>query len=317
MNLTQSGDPPLADSPTESSNAPRTPWLLFAGAAIGLALATFGLLEDLRDARTLPAESAAVVGDRTIRRVDYLRVLAGVEEDLRNPVDDSMRRRVLERMIDEELLVQRALDLGLAVVDRRVRGDLTSGLIDSVVSAADQSEPNERDVRTHFEENADFFTRPGRIRAETLYFSSRADEKRGAPATSRALTAREALLQGTSLEEVSRSFAEAQVSPPPNVLLPPSKLRDYVGPSVLKELHSIEVGAWTSPIESGGGIYLAHLLEREPARVPAIEEVESLVRQDLKRRRGDEALRAYLDSLRAETVVHINEEVFRAQIALE
>ena len=39
----------------------------------------------------------------------------GVEGDLRNPIDDAMRRRVLDRMIDEELLVQRALDLGLAV----------------------------------------------------------------------------------------------------------------------------------------------------------------------------------------------------------
>lgn len=263
----------------------------------------------------LPADSAAVVGDRTIRRVDFLRVLAGVEQDLRNPVDDSMRRRVLDRMIDEELLVQRALDLGLAVVDRRVRGDLTSGLIDSVVSAADQAEPSEREVRAHFEENADFFTRPGRIRAETLYFSSRADRERGALALDRARAARDQLLRGGEFEEINQSLADAQISPPPNVLLPASKLRDYVGPSVLKELTATEVGSWTAPVESGGGVYLARLLEREPSRVPDLNEVEALVRQDLKRRRGDDALREYLDSLRAETVVTVNDAVFRAPTA--
>ncbi len=223
-----------------------------------------------------------------------------------------MRRRVLERMIDEELLVQRALDLGLAVVDRRVRGDLTSGLIDSVVSEADQSEPSERDVRAHFEENADFFTRPGRFRAETLYFSSRADVKRGEAAAERARIAHERLVRGDDFDEVSRTLAETQISPPPNVLLPASKLRDYVGPTVLKMLDPLEVGTWSAPIESSAGFYLARLLEREPARVPPIEEVESLVRQDLKRRRGDEALRRYLDSLRAETAVTVNEDVFRA-----
>lgn len=290
--------------------------MLFAGAALGLALATFGLLEDRSEASALPAETAALVGDRTIRRVDYLRVLAGVENDLRNPVDEAMRRRVLERMIDEELLVQRALDLGLAVVDRRVRGDLTSGLIDSVVSEADQSEPTERDIRAHFEENVDFFTRPGRLRAETLYFSSRADAKRGQTAAERAQIALERLTRGDDVNEIGRTLAETQVSPPPNVLLPASKLRDYVGPTVLKTLGSLEVGSWSKPIVSTAGVYLARLLEREPARVPSIEEVEPLVRQDLKRRRGDEALRRYLDSLRAETPVQINEETFRTAAQL-
>lgn len=253
------------------------------------------------------------MGDRTIRRVDYLRVLAGVEKDLRNPVDDVVRRRVLDRMVDEELLVQRALDLGLAVVDRRVRGDLTSGLIDSVVSEADQTEPTEKDVRAHFEENKDFFTRPGRLRAETLFFSKRSDVAKGEVAMRRASRAIDRLKSGENVAEIQNELADAQVSPPPNVLLPASKLRDYVGPTVLKTLDGLGTGEWSEPIENNAGAYLARLIEREPAETPPLEEVASLVKQDLKRRRGDEALRAYLDSLRAETSVKINEEVFSTQ----
>ena len=109
------------------------PWLLLVGAAVGLALAAWGLLEKRVEGHGLSAgspsqelspEQAAIVGDRVIRRVDYERMLAGVERDLRNPIDDATRRRVLERMIDEELLVQQALALGLASADRRVRGEL-------------------------------------------------------------------------------------------------------------------------------------------------------------------------------------------------
>ena len=83
---------PLSDpSPDSDAAAPRPPWLLLLGAAVGLAVATVGLLEDRRAASTLPDATAAVVGDRVIRRVDYLRVLAGVESDLRNPVDEALR----------------------------------------------------------------------------------------------------------------------------------------------------------------------------------------------------------------------------------
>jgi hypothetical protein len=303
------------DLAAASHEAPaRPPWLLLIGAALGLGLATFGLLERRGDARALPEDAAAVVGDRTIRIVDYRRVLTGVENDLRNPIDDAMRRRVLDRMIDEELLVQRALALGLAVIDRRVRGELTSGLIDSIVSEADAVEPDAEAVANHFEENTDFFTRPGRLRAQTIYFSSRTDAGGDrASAAARAAEAAERLRASKSEEEVAAiaaAMGDTQVSPVPNTMLPASKLRDYVGPTILQTIEALDVGAWSDPIASGGGIYVARLLEREASIVPRFEDVAELVRQDLKRRAGDEALRRYLDDLRSETIVSINDEVF-------
>jgi hypothetical protein len=292
----------------------RPPWLLFLGAAIGLGLAAMGLLEFRVTSAALPDNAAAIVGDRTIRIIDYRRVLAGVESDLRNPVDEAMRRRVLDRMIDEELLVQRALDLGLAVIDRRVRGELTSGLIDSIVSEADAEEPDDRAVALHFEENIDFFTRPGRLRAQSLFFSSRRDTEAGTrSAAERASLAAKRLTpssSGSPFEAVVSELADDQVSPLPNVLLPASKIRDYVGPTILQALENLEVGRWSAPIEIPSGYYIVRLVEREAAIIPQLEDVEALVRQDLKRRDGDRALRRYLDDLRSETAVSINEEVF-------
>jgi len=95
-------------------------------------------------------------------------------------------------------------------------------------------------------------------------------------------------------------------------MLPPSKVRDYVGPIILQTLEVLKVGEWSEPIESGGGFYVARVIEREPQIIPAFEQVEDLVRQDLKRRRGDQALRDYLDDLRTRTPVAINESVFSA-----
>jgi hypothetical protein len=300
---------PLNDP--ESKSTPTPPWILLAGAAIGLGLATFGLLEHRGDTSTLPSDAAAVVGERTIRRVDYKRVLAGVEGDMRSPIDEAMRRRVLDRMIDEELLVQRALELGLAVIDRRVRGELTSGLIDSIVSEVDAEEPSESEVAKHYEANIDFFTRPGRLRARTILFSARGDDNdpRGSAQT-RAEQALSRLRGGESTSDVERALGDSQVSPVPDTMLPASKVRDYVGPTILETLAGLETRSWSEPISSGSGLYLATPLERDPAIVPPLDEIESLVRQDLKRRRGDEALRDYLLALRTQTPVAIDEALF-------
>ena len=315
-------EPPLSPSQPDSTDVPgraskRPAWLLLLGAALGLALATFGLLERRTAENALPDGVVARVGDRVIRRIDYERVLAGVESDLRSPIDAAMRERVLERMIDEELLVQRAIDLGLAVIDRRVRGELTSGLIDSIVSEADAEEPSERAVAEHFEESIDFFTRPGRLRARTIFFSARPREAEGANGTketdalARAQEAAARLAAGEAPSEVEAALGDSQVSPLPDVLLPASKVRDYVGPTLLERIQALEIGAWSDPVESAGGVYLAQLVDREASSVPSLESVEDLVRQDLKRRRGDDALRRYLDDLRSQIPVSVDESVFR------
>ena len=288
------------------------PWLLLAGAAIGLALSAWGLLEkrvegDGLSAGSLPSDQAAIVGDRVIRRVDYERMLAGVERDLRNPIDAATRRRVLERMIDEELLVQQALALGLASADRRVRGELVSGLVDSLVAEADGNAPSDSEIEAHYRANLDFFTRPGRLRVQALFFAAK---RRDEPARERAEKARARLAAGDPVEQVDKLFGDPRVAAVPDALLPIAKLRDYLGPRVVAGLAELDPGVWSEPIEAAEGVQLVRIVEHEAQDVPPFAEVKALVRQDLVRQRGDAALRRYLDTLRQEARIERNEDLF-------
>ncbi len=256
------------------------------------------------------------MGDRVIRRVDYERMLAGVERDLRSPIDDATRRRVLERMIDEELLVQQALALGLAAADRRVRGELVSGLVDSLVAEADADVPSESEIESHYRTNLDFFTRPGRLRVQTLFFAPRRSRESGGesgpgePPRERAMKARARLAAGEALRAVEALLGDSRVAAVPDALLPVAKLRDYLGPRLIELLADLEPGVWSEPIESTDGFQLVRIVEREARDVPPFEEVETLVRQDLVRQRGDAALRRYLDTLREQARVERNEALF-------
>ena len=272
--------------------------LLALGAAVGLLLAAFGILRPGTEGPdALPADAVARVNDVLIRRPDYERLLAGLETDARSPLDESARRQVVDRMIDEELLVQRALELGLARSDRRVRADLTSNLIASVVSDAEDREPREGELREYHAANQEFFTNSARLRVQQIFFRvpTAGDE---AAVLARATAARSEIAAGHPFESVREQQGDREIWELPDVLLPAMKLREYIGPTLLGNVLELEVGAVSQPLRSSSGIHLLRLVEREDPRAPAFEEIEAQVRGEWRRRLGDQALRDYLDALR-------------------
>ena len=280
--------------------------LLAVGAAAGLLMATVGLLEPGRGSQTgIPDDAVAVVNSEVIRRDDYYRLLAGFESDTRNPLTAEDRRHVLDRMIDEELLVQRGLQLGLAQMDRRVRADLTSALIASVVRTAEEREPTKAELREFLESEREFFTHPGRLRVRQIFFRT-SGEGGEAMARERAALAREAIVDaGRPFGEVAAEYGDESISPPPDVLLPAMKLREYVGPTALSVVDALTPGETSEPVRSGVGLHLLKLIDRTPAITPAFEEIESQIRVEWLRRTGDRALRAYLDQLREDGDVRV------------
>lgn len=299
----------MSERPAHSSESAashrRANLLLGLGAIAGLVTAAVGLLLPGSSIDEPPgAEIVAVVNGDVILRDDYLRLLAGFEQDSKNPLDDEVRQHVLDRMIEEELLVQRALELGLVQVDRRVRADLTSSLIESIVSTAEETEPSEEQLRDFYRDHAGFFERPGRLRVRQILFRVGPNEEDG-PALEKARAARQAILDGEAFETVDAQYGDRQISPLPDTLLPGLKLREYIGPSALKAAMELEPGELSEPVRSGMGFHLLHLTDATPAVRPSFEDIESQIQAEWLRRAGDRALRDYLEQLRADGDVQI------------
>ena len=148
--------------------APRRPTiLLIAGAVLGAVLAAAGLSAPTGEG--LPPDVVAMVNDAPIRTEDFARMVDAVAADRREPLTGEDRQRVLDRLIDEELLVQRGLTLDLPRVDRRVRADLTQTVIDGIASQAGDREPSEDDLRAFYDSHRDFFAGPGRLRVRQVF----------------------------------------------------------------------------------------------------------------------------------------------------
>jgi len=307
------GDAPDASSDANASGGSgrerlRSLQWLAGGALVGLALAFTGLLDS--NPRNLPDEVVARVNGMDILDSDYQRYLSLLAMDRRNPLDDEARRHVLDRMIEEKLLLQRGVDLGLIESDPRVRKAITGAMISSVVSDITAASPSERELRAFFAEHRDYFALPERIHLRRLVFRPR---QPGEDLMARARLARQELLAGEEFATVQDRHGDKDILAPPDGLLPPHKLQEYVGPEQLKRVRAMGEGMVSEPLVGTEGLVLLIKAGHQPRQDVRFEDVLEQVVTEYKRRAGDEALRAYLDQLRESADLLLSKRLPSAQ----
>ncbi|MBI4514920.1 MAG: peptidyl-prolyl cis-trans isomerase [Deltaproteobacteria bacterium] len=275
------------------------------GAAAGVLAAALGLLQPWPSGLdSLSVNAVGRVNGEIIRREDYERVLAAVAQDRRAGLDEAQRRHVLERLIDEELLVQRGLALGMARHDAKVRKDLTAAVIDAVVSESGDVQPNEGELQAFYQQNRELFTGPGRLRVRQIF--CRAPGTSDAAAVwERAQQAAQRLRAGDDFSALRAALGDEELAPLPDGLLPPAKLVDYLGPTAAHTAAALAPGAVSDPVRSSTGYHVLQVIERQPDPDPPLDEIRPQVLAEFRRRAGERALRDYLDELRARADIEI------------
>jgi parvulin-like peptidyl-prolyl isomerase len=283
-----------ADS--SSSNADRRGRLLLAvGAAVGILVAVASAIKPAGDG--LPANAVAAVNDRVVAAEELARAIDLLAQDKRNEMTEEDRAFVLDRLIDEELLVQRGVELGLVDSDQSVRKAIVKAMMDSILMDAESEKPTEEELRAFYRDNQDYFARPPTLRVRQILFRNGAERADG---LQRAEQAAGAMASGVSFADVVAQFGDAPIQPIPDTLLPLRALREYVGPTALETLMSMQAGERTPPIPSPFGYQIVELVEREGTDVPTFDSVAEHVEPVYIRRAGEKALRDYLARLREE-----------------
>ena len=285
----------------------RAALLLGLGALTGVLLAAAGVVQQDDAAGSLPEGAVARVGGDLILKVDYERILEAMASDRRH-MDEAARQRVLDRLIDEALLVQRGQELGLAEREPRVRTLLSASVLDLLVAQAEaaDTEPDEAQLRAFYEDHRDYFRRPARAHVRRITFSERASG--GAPkAMARASAAAARLREGEPFEVVSSS-GDAQPIPLPDSLLPVGKLGDYLGPTLAQAATALRQGELSAPLRGVGGVHLLKIIEVEPGDLRPFSEVVEEVRAERRRRIGEAGVAAFLKARRGSVPIVVDAE---------
>ena len=224
----------------------------------------------------------------------YLVQLEGLAKDKKSPISQKDKEYVLERMIEEELLIKRALDLGMLENNPIARGTIVQQMIKTIIAENMRYEVSEKELNEFFEENIGFFTKSSRLRIQQLYFSDEGAENSSFEDANRAY---DLLISGSSFVEVSNLGSDSALKIP-NSLMTLSKVREYIGPSLMNLARNLQPGTFSQPIKVPGGHKIIFLLEKEMAEQPNLDQVRDVVLAEYSKRRDDNSLREYLENLK-------------------
>ena len=273
------------------NNSLKHHYILGSGLVIGIFLATLTIVEknNISDQNW-----AAKIEDRLIPFERYEMQLEGLANDKRSPLTKKDKEYVLERMIEEELLIKRAIDLGMLENNPMARGTIVQQMIKNIISEGSRIEPEEKELIEFFEENIGFFTKANRLRVRQIYFSQ---DDFGDRVLKEAKNAFTRLLKSETFDQVALSGSNSALKVP-DTLMNLSKVREYIGPSLMREAQLLKPGQFSEPKKVAGGYKIIYLVDREDAAQPEYSNIKSSVLSEFSKRRDDQSLRTYLDNLK-------------------
>jgi parvulin-like peptidyl-prolyl isomerase len=172
------------------------------GAAAGILVAVASVIRPSGDA--LPADAVATVNDRIVSAEELDRAIGLLARDKRNEMTDEDRAYILSRLVDEELLVQRGIEIGLVESDQAVRKAIVKAMMDSILLDAESDKPPAAALRVFHRDTRDYCVRPPTVRVRQILFRS------GEEGLQRAEQAAAELAKGKSFADVASRAVDAQ-----------------------------------------------------------------------------------------------------------
>jgi parvulin-like peptidyl-prolyl isomerase len=263
--------------------------LLASGALIGLVIAGYGLFTAKGTrSRGVPPEAIALVNQRPILRSDFM---TQTQTQYTLPFAQStpaQRQKVLQDMINEELMMQRGLEIDLPSYDPDVRNALVAGVELEVTADVIAQQPTPEELRAYYDKHQDKYSTEGVMQLRDLLV--RIDAARPlAAARATAATAIAALRKGEGLDAVitqygladSGRFMDAGHVDTGDIFQ--FATRAKVDDATYNAMLPLKDGEVSEPIEEGDGVHLVVMIKHRFPVAQTFEEATNRVWTDVKK----------------------------------
>jgi hypothetical protein len=232
-------------------------------------------------------QAIARVGEKEISRQKFEEIIKVLDDQSKSELTLEKKNLIRERLIDEELLIQRAIELDLVRNDSLVKGNVIQTMFQYIINSNDLAEPSEVELREYFSKEKNYFSSGKRFKLKNYTFRNLRDAE----------TARNSLNQG-NLESFLKLVETENSFDLPNVFLTPQKIRDYLGPKVLEELPSLEKGGFSNIFEINQVPSIVICIDVLLDNNPKFEEIIDQIKNKFIRDREDSLVKEYIENLR-------------------
>jgi len=198
------------------------------------------------------------------------------------PLTEEQRQFVATTYVEEQILVQEALALGLDN-DARIH-DMLAQKMRHVLSG-DVIQPTESELESYYQANVERYTSLPLVSLDELVLNSRDELSEDV----------QILLDNRSEAEIILAASPGNNAPLPNVNR--IDLANIFSPEFSEAVFSSELGSWVGPFPSNRGQHWLMVIERSEARLPPLEEILDRVRLDWIAEEEEALLQAEVDEL--------------------
>jgi len=270
--------------------------LLLLASIIGTLLAIYSIMDSNKNYSSLPDNVAAVVNDKIIPSERYQTVIELIKNDKRDDLTDNDRNMALERIIEEELLVQYAYQNGFLEADDLLRKSIVRSVVDSIAEQSISVIPNEKTLRDFYQDNLPLFTIDEQFRIVILSSQNGSDINAGK------IIWQDSYDIPLLMNEI-RSIKKLDIS---SDFISKYRLGTLIGPLLRDVVLSLKLGETSEPLETIYGYSIVTLIDKKGRVIPDFKEINEIVLQEYKRQQRETILNDLLSDLKRQSDININ-----------
>ena len=271
--------------------------LLLLASIIGTFLAIYSIMETNKNFSSLPDNIIATVNDKIIPSDKYQTVINLIQNDKRDELTKADREMALDRIIEEELLVQYAYKNGFLEADDLLRKSIVRSVVDSIVEQALSVVPAEQDLLRFYEVNRQTFAIDEKYRVVILSSQNRSDIDEG-----------KVIWQSNyDLTLLRQTFKRIDRLDIPTGFISKIRLGTLIGPLLRDKVLSLQVGETSQTLKTIYGYSIVTLVDKKDRVIPEFKEISEIVLQEYKRQQREEILEELLKDLKRQSDIKINE----------
>ena len=271
--------------------------LLLLASIIGTFLAIYSIMETNKNFSSLPDNIIATVNDKIIPSDKYQTIINLIQNDKRDELTKADREMALDRIIEEELLVQYAYKNGFLEADDLLRKSIVRSVVDSIVEQALSVVPAKQDLLKFYEANRQTFAIDEKYRVVILSSKNQSDIDEG-----------KVIWQSNyDLTLLRQTFKRIDRLDIPTGFISKIRLGTLIGPLLRDKVLSLEVGETSETLKTIYGYSIVTLVDKKDRVIPEFKEISEIVLQEYKRQQREEILEELLKDLKRQSDIKINE----------
>ena len=281
-------------------------YLFLLSLILGLIILFFEIFYNQNSANFINNRAIAKVNDQYINEDQFLKYAITLGADFKAEEDEELIDLVLERMIEEELLVQRAIELKLHHQDIQVRKVLIEQIIEFILQLENVN-PSDEQLKQYFINNIGKYSSDVELKIDSIFLKSKSEgsamlgSEYDFELHQNELDNVKSFIETYDFSAAKQKFNESGFFIIPNGLIKYKDCIQYLGPTICNNLKSLNPGTVTEPVFYNNGFYFLKLVEikKSLAEAKDFSKFREQIIFDYQNYEDDQAFIKYIEFLKS------------------